>query len=143
MSGTCDNYFECCLYFTTNTMARTISKMADDIFMSTGLSPAFAFMQMTINENPGISQSVLAQKLQLAPSTVTRFLDKLIAKGLIEKTVQGRNASLFPTEEGLSLHPLLREAWRQLYEVYSGFLGEEFAVKLTADMAKANEILPK
>ena len=67
-----------CLYFTANSLSRVITRMADDEFRRTGLSPSHAFLMMLVNDNPGIGQKELCEQLHLAPSTVTRFIDALV-----------------------------------------------------------------
>lgn len=141
MSDTCDNYFDCCLFFTASTMSRLIAKMTEEVFMPTGLAPSYAFMQMLVNETPGITQNTIAAKLNLAPSTVTRFLEKLLAKGLVTKTAEGKQSLIHPTAKGQALDAQLKEAWKALYDRYCDILGEAFAVELTASMAKANRRL--
>lgn len=141
MSASCDDYFDCCLYFTAGTMSRLITKMTEEVFMPTGLAPSYAFMQMLVNETPGITQNEIAARLHLAPSTVTRFLEKLLAKELVFKTAEGKQSLIRPTEKGLALEPELKAAWQALYKRYCDILGETFAVELTASMAKANRLL--
>jgi DNA-binding MarR family transcriptional regulator len=80
-----------CLYFTANSLARVITRMADEEFRRTGLSPSHAFLMMLVNDTPGIAQKELAESLQLAPSTVTRFIDSLVHKGYLTREVEGKN----------------------------------------------------
>ena len=61
-----------CLYFSANSLARVITRMADEEFHPTGLSPSHAFLMMLVNDNPGIGQKDLCEQLHLAPSTVNR-----------------------------------------------------------------------
>ena len=61
-----------CLYFTANSLARVITRMAEEEFRATGLSPSHAFLVMLVNDKPGIGQKELCEQLYLAPSTVTR-----------------------------------------------------------------------
>ncbi len=143
MSETCDTneYLDCCLYFTANNMSRMINKMAEEAFMPTGLAPSYAFLMMVLIEEKSLSSGQLAHKLHLAPSTVSRFVDKLIVKGFVEKESVGKVTNVRPTKKGAQLLTPIRTAWKSLYVSYCDVLGEEFAVKLTADMAKANKNL--
>lgn len=140
-SATTNQYLDCCLYFTSNTMTRLINKMTEEAFMPTGFAPSYAFLMMVVIEEKSIGLGDLANTLKLAPSTVTRFVDKLIVKGFIEKEQSGRNMTVTATPKGTNLLPVIKESWKRLYDTYCDALGEEFAVKLTADMAKANRIL--
>lgn len=138
---TTNQYLECCLYFTSNTMSRLINKMTEDAFMPTGLAPSYAFLMMVVIEKESIGIGELANILKLAPSTVTRFVDKLILKDYLQKTHEGRNTTLKATTKGKELLPSIKKSWKKLFDNYCEVLGEEFAVKLTEDMAKANKIL--
>ncbi len=144
MSETCeptDQYLDCCLYFTSNTMTRLINKMTEEAFMPTGLAPSYAFLMMVVIERESIGIGELANILKLAPSTVTRFVDKLILKKYLERSQEGRNITVKATSSGMGLLPEIKASWERLFKAYCDVLGEEFAVKLTADMAKANKIL--
>lgn len=145
MSETCNattnTYLDCCLYFTSNTMSRLINKMTEDAFMPTGLAPSYAFLMMVVIEEKSIGIGQLAETLKLAPSTVTRFVDKLIIQGHLEREQSGRNMTITATQKGKELLPEIKESWTRLYDAYCEVLGKEFAVELTANMAKANKIL--
>ena len=134
-------YFECCLYFTSNTLSRLINKMTEEVFMPTGLAPSYAFLMMVVLEKEAIGIGELASTLNLAPSTLTRFVDALIVKGYVKRKQEGRNMLILSTPLGKALLPSIQEAWKRLYERYSELLGEEFAVRLTQDVVKANAIL--
>lgn len=143
MAQSCSDYLECCLYFTANTMSRVINKMAEEAFMPTGLSPSYAFLVMVLIDEKSLSQGALAHTLKLAPSTVTRFVDKLIVKGLVTKESVGKVTNIMITPQGEALSDQIHACWKQLFKNYCDLLGEEFAVKLTADMAKANKLLER
>lgn len=85
-SANTNQYLECCMYFTSNTMNRLINKMTEDAFMPTGLAPSYAFLMMVVIEEKSIGIGSLAETLKLAPSTVTRFVDKLITKGYLKRS---------------------------------------------------------
>lgn len=129
-----EGLLDCCLYFTLNKFTRELNKLADDIFKKTGLAPNYAFALMQINENPGIASSDLAKLLSLSPSTITRFVDKLIVKGLCKRVSEGKSSFLYLTDDGKLLLNEIQAAWSKLYKEYSKIIGEKEAVELTKYM---------
>lgn len=123
--------FHRCLYFTANSLSRVITRMAAEEFAVTGLSPSYAFLLMLAEREPGIVQKDLADALNLAPSTITRFINKLERQGLLERRTEGRSVHVYPTERGLALRPTIAAAWKALYERYTAILGQEAARDLT------------
>jgi DNA-binding MarR family transcriptional regulator len=130
-----------CLYFTANALARDVTRMAEDAFKPTGLSPSHAFLLMIAIELPGSTPTDLAAQLRLAPSTVTRLIDKLLQKGLVEKRSQGKNAFIHPTAKGKKMSRPIGKAWKSLYNAYSSVLGEQNGVNLTRTTHEASEKL--
>ncbi|THB73581.1 MAG: MarR family transcriptional regulator [Desulfobulbaceae bacterium] len=118
------NLLECCLFFTANSLARVISRLGDEAFAAVGMTPSYAFLLSIAIAEPGVLQKELAEQLNMAPSTVSRFVDALVAKGLISKKQDGRNTHIYPTESGIALKPAIEKAWGNLYTQYSEILGE-------------------
>ncbi len=135
------NPLECCLFFTANSLARVITRMGEEEFASIGMTPSYAFLLTLVVDSPGISQKELAASMNMAPSTVSRFVDTLHKRGLIEKKVEGRNTYIQPTEKGAALKPLISDAWLGLYERYSDILGKEHGDMLTRLAAEASHKL--
>jgi DNA-binding MarR family transcriptional regulator len=79
--------------------------------------------------------------MSLAPSTITRFVDKLIDKGLIYREVNGKTSQLYTTEAGKDLNDKINQAWGVVYERYCELIGEDRAVELTREIFKVNQIL--
>ncbi|MFD1356783.1 MarR family winged helix-turn-helix transcriptional regulator [Fictibacillus halophilus] len=132
-----------CLYFTVNKLSRAITRMAEESFKKTGLSPTHAFLLMLVNNKPGISQSELAEELHMMPSTITRFIDKLVIKGLLERKAEGKRSFIFPTEAGENTQEEIKEAWKDLYRNYSAVLGEDAGKELTILIREAGNTLEK
>lgn len=130
-----------CLYFTANSLARIITRMADEEFSITGISPSHAFLMMLVIATPGITPSELANELHLAPSTVTRLIDKLAGKGFLERRTQGKTTAIFPTIKGKEAEEVIHQAWHRLFERYSAILGEDFSRTLTEMINEASQKL--
>ncbi len=130
-----------CLYFSTNALARTLSRMADDAFAKTGLSPSYAFVLMAVNGKPGISPSELAIEMQMQPSTITRFIDKLEQKKYVKREFEGKTAKILPLEKSVEIDSLLHESWSGLYDEYKEILGPNMAKMLSNNIVEANERL--
>jgi MarR family transcriptional regulator, organic hydroperoxide resistance regulator len=138
-----DAFLHTCLYFTTNRLSRAITRIADDAFATTGLAPAYGYLIRLVIIKPGITQKELSEKLYITPSTLTRFIDKLQAKGLVERQVQGKTVLVYPTEKARTLEPSLREASKKLKASYVAVLGEELADLLTSQQELASEQLER
>ncbi len=123
-----------CLYFTANSLARTVTKMAEEEFSKIGFSPSTGFILLLVSEQPGISQKELAEYMDLAQSTISRFTDTLISKGMVEKNSQGRNILIVPTKAGMEKKELIQEVWKNLYRRYSKIIGIKEGNDLTASI---------
>ena len=133
----CESKYCVCLYYSANAFARIMTKIADEAFASTGLSSSYAFLLMTVNEKPGIQPKEISQQLQLTPSTITRFIEKMEYRGLLERKHTGRITEVYPTKASLKLNNQIKDAWMKLYETSSEIFGKEEVVKLTEDINSA------
>ncbi len=111
--------FDRCIYFNLNALTRDLNRIWDEEFRALGLSPAHAYLLRAVLANPGINQKALADELSLAPSTVTRFVDALAARQLLERRPAADNAreiALHPTRAGKRLLAALEESGQALYD---------------------------
>jgi len=136
-----EELFHNCLYFTANSIARKITRMAEEEFRVTGLSPSHAFLVMLVCDYPGIGPKKLCEYLDLAPSTITRFVDTLIYRGYMTKQTKGKNIEIFITDQGKELQLKIADAWKSLYFRYSKILGEKKGADLTANLDTASKKL--
>lgn len=134
-----DTYLSKCLYFTANTLARKMTKLAEDAFISLGLSPSYAFLLLLVHENPGITPSELGSQMNLDPSTITRLADKMILRALIEKEKNGKTMHFESTGALVQLIPELEKCWYDLKDSYDAILGEKAADLLVDLTFKASE----
>ncbi len=138
MSESCETYQECCLYFTANSFARHVTELAEKELAFTGLTPSYAYTLMVITDHPGIGQNAIAKRMNLKPSTITRFIDKLIIQGFVTKEQEGRNVHVTATEQGAEIRKDIEKGLENLFKTYCDVLGKETAVKLAAGMHSAN-----
>jgi DNA-binding MarR family transcriptional regulator len=131
MECTKNNPLECCLFFTANSLARDITRMGEEEFVSIGMTPSYAFLMALAVDSPGISQKEISEKMNMAPSTVSRFIDALVKRRLLKKEGQGRMTFIHPTEKGVQLNGAIQEVWKNLYERYSKVLGKKNGDELT------------
>ena len=111
--------------------------MGDEAFVHLGLSSSYAILLITVNDKPGIQPKEICHEMQLTPSTVTRLIEKLEHRGLVERRKAGRSTEVYPTEKSLKLQPEIKTAWANLKKKYSELLGEKNGEKLTADIYEA------
>lgn len=130
-----------CLFFTANSLARVITRMAEEEFRLTGLSPSHAFLIMLVNDNPGIGQKELCEQLHLAPSTVTRFIDTLTYKGFLTRQTDGKATKVFATRDGAKLRKPIEDAWKNLHQRYARVLGLNEGDRLTSMIDDASRRL--
>lgn len=126
-----------CLFFTANALARTVTRLTEEAFTPTGLAPSLAFVMMTVGREPGIQPSGIAALLRLSPSTVTRLVEKLEARGLIRRSAEGKAVHVLPTAEGEALLPRLAEARSLAHVRIADRLGGDTARVLTEHLHTA------
>nr|WP_255654337.1 MarR family transcriptional regulator [Cohnella sp. REN36] len=131
------------MFFTANRLGRAITKIAEEEFAPTGLTPMYGYIIRLVNSEPGIAQKVLSDKLSIAPSTLTRFIDKLEAKRLVERKVHGKTVLVYPTPKGEELLTEIRSASKRLKERYEAVLSKAFSEQMNVDLNASSELLEK
>ncbi|MBM7566065.1 MarR family winged helix-turn-helix transcriptional regulator [Paenibacillus sacheonensis] len=136
-----ESFLRNCLFFNANRLSRAVTKLAEEHFAQTGLSPMYGYLIRIVNGSPGITQKLLAEKLYITPSTLTRFIDKLETKKLVERKVQGKTVLVYPTEKGLALENQIRDASKSFKAAYEELIGQAAAVMLSAEIEKSSALL--
>ena len=113
----------CCLFFTANRLSRIMTKIAEDKFAKVGLTSTEALALMLLNELNRCSSSELGNLLHLKPSTVTRFIDKLILKKYCERNHIGKMSIITLTQEGINIQKEIEKCWESIYHEYSEKIG--------------------
>lgn len=126
-----------CLYFSSNALARIMTKLADEAFAPVELTSSYAFLLMTVERNPGINPKEIAAEMQLTPSTVTRLIEKMEYRGLLERKVVGRSTEVFATEKCEQMQPEIKACWKKLKTKYEDLMGKELADELTVNLRES------
>ena len=105
-----------CLYFTISRLFRVVNKFAEESFSKMDICPTHAFLMVLLQEEEnGLSVNRISEALTIAPSTVTRFVDKLVLKGYVERVKSGKQSFTKITEEGLKVMPEVYKAWENIF----------------------------
>lgn len=136
--------FEKCIYFNTNALARQINQVWDEAFKPLGLSPAHAYVLRVVLDQPGISMKHIAETLELAPSTVTRFIDSLVSKGYLSRETDDldkRGSKIIPTRKAKAIHSALEKTGQALYSEMNKAIGEKPFAELVSKMRNTRQKL--
>lgn len=136
--------FERCLYFNINALARSVNQRWEKAYASIGLSPAHAYLLRLILSTPGITQKQLSAELRLAPSTITRFIDALVKRGLLLRQSRGGDArewAIQPSDAARSLHSDLERIGQELYQSLRDTLGEAQTSGLVSELRQTHDSL--
>lgn len=123
-----------CLYFTSAALARKVEKLAIESWKPTGLPPSHGYLLMLVIEEPGIQAGVLSGQLQLTPSTITRFIERLEQKKLVTRLSVGKTTQVYPTAKAEGMKKKLQGCLLHFYTTYSEILGKEESSKLVQNM---------
>lgn len=132
-----------CLYFTASRFARNITKLAENTLDGGDLAPSYLYMVMIVKFNPDITQKELCSKLSIAPSTSTRFIDKLEKQQIVNRKMNGKETHISLTEEGEHVYNQFRASLKEMFAAYSEVLGKDFSLDLSKMLHEASNKLEK
>ncbi len=98
-----------------------------------GLHAGQDLLLMAVWDQPGMRQSVLAERLGVEPPTVTRMLQRLERGGMVERRPDPHDARVVlvhPTARSRLLEGTVRRVWSSLDERLAIALGETDAARL-------------
>ncbi|SMC18576.1 DNA-binding transcriptional regulator, MarR family [Clostridium acidisoli DSM 12555] len=132
-----------CLFFTSNRLSNIMRKVADEAFSNLDIASSYVYLLILVNQYNGITQSELSQKLDIAPSTSTRFVDKLISQDIVKKEYQWKTAHIYLTDKGKYICEQIDDCFKNLYKCYTDILGEDVSNNLAKEMWEVSEALAK
>ncbi len=115
------------IHNTLNTFSREISTFFDDHFKEFGLATSYIeLILMVKRSDKGCTQKEIAQEMKLDPSTITRFINKLRKKELVEKSRSGRQSKITLTTNGEQLAVKVEKVYKKAEGELEGILGKQF-----------------
>jgi DNA-binding MarR family transcriptional regulator len=135
------DHFNSCLYFSASAVARILDRSAREHFGVAELSPTQGFMLIAVRKAPGISVSDLAEVLVLDQSTVTKTLEKMVLKGLVQREPIGRTVRIFLTVHGEQKEVDAKASWKKVQLAYQRIIGDGDVKALRAGLTKAEDAL--
>jgi len=129
------------MYFASGALARKVEKLALDTWRDTNLAPSHAYLLMIVLDKPGVPPTALVEELLLAPSTITRLIEKLEQKKLVKRTMEGKITNVFPTAKAKSMYAQLRAREDKFYENFSSILGKEETARMVHQINRITDKL--
>ena len=105
--------FERDLLFLLNDVARLLRVAADKRARAHGMTRAQWGILIWLERQPGITQKELAELLEVEPITVARLVDRLEARGMVERRPDPRDRRIWRLHLLLPAHLMLREINQQ------------------------------
>lgn len=137
----CQSKFCNCAYFVSAALSRKITRLADKSWKTSGLSPSIGYLLLTVLEDPGIQPGQISEQLQLAPSTITRLIEKLERKKLLIRAGDGKLIHVYPTPKGKQLYMQLTECSQAFNREFDRLMGDEDGRKMLVNMQSIAERL--
>lgn len=120
-----------------------VGKIWKEEFGQLGLSPSHGYLLFAIVTDESLSQKQLSELLGLDQSTMTRFIDNLIEKGLISKCGKGKGSALSPTTKGTRVHEKVSLLMDQLYSRMQSQIGKKRFSKFVTELQDLREVFKK
>ncbi|RYD56439.1 MAG: MarR family transcriptional regulator [Sphingobacteriales bacterium] len=130
-----------CLYFASNALARKMERLAIKAWEPVGLPPSHAYLLLYVIDNPGTQPSVITEQLMLAPSTITRLMDRLEKEKLIIRQTEGKMIHAYPTAKAKGLVPKMESCIKSFHMSYAQELGHEPSMELVKNIVSVHDRL--
>ena len=109
--------FERDLLFLLHDVARLLRVDADKRARAHGMTRAQWAILIWLDRQPGISQKALAELLEVEPITVARLVDRLEARGMVERRPDPRDRRIWRLHLSPPAHAVLRDIHEQRAEM--------------------------
>lgn len=114
------------MHFAVNSFSREVGKIFDDYLKPLGVAPSYAELLMMLGKSGGMQQQEIADEMNLAPSTITRFIAKLEKEKLVEKRKKAGRSEVTLTEKGARKTDQIKKEYTRAENELKELLGEKF-----------------
>ena len=129
------------MYWASAALARKVNKLAEDAWAPMGLAPGQAYLLSLIVDQPGRQPLDLSEELHLAPSTITRFVEKLEENKLVVRVAEGKTTSIYPTQKAKGLSDEINKCKATFREALEGVMTKAENEALVKSMLKVADKL--
>lgn len=117
-------FIQTCAYFTAAHYMRAVEKIANKIYAPTGMSPAYSYIMMALEDHDGVSISDLARYLGYERTSLSRMIKQLKNKGLVRLKTIGRKNLIFLSENSDDFLKTANACANKLSTVTNQILGD-------------------
>lgn len=114
------------MHATINSFSREISSFFDNYFKEEDLATSYIELLIMLLEHDAIPQQEIAELMNLAPSTITRFVKKLEKRGLVKKKKDEGKVKVLLSDDGVKAAKRYRKSYRAAVKALAGVLGDKY-----------------
>ncbi|MBQ9582139.1 MAG: winged helix-turn-helix transcriptional regulator [Synergistaceae bacterium] len=129
-----ESILERCLFFTSNRLANVLRRIVNDVYAETGIAAPHVYLLIIVNQYPEITITELSNKLDIVPSTCTRFVNELVKQGILIKNQEWKTVHVSLTELGRAKIEKIDNGLAKLRERLREFISDEEYKNLAALM---------
>lgn len=107
------------LFFVLHDLARQMRSLADRRAGLHGMTRAQWVMLIWLERQPGLSQKELAELIEVEPITVARIVDRLEARGMVERRADPADRRIWRLHLCPPSRPILNEMCHERADIYA------------------------
>jgi len=109
-----------------SSFSRTLSSFFDERLSRFNFATSYIELMILMNNNDQMSQKAIAEQLSLAPSTITRFVDKLKKEGYLTKKRDGRSVTIELTDKGRQVSKEMDAEYHSAVDEIRELMGDKY-----------------
>ncbi len=131
--------FDKCLLFNIREVDQKLTKMAEESFRVIDMHPTYGYIIALIGNYNVIKVKIIAERLNLSSSTITRMIDKLVTWGYVQKGSDNSKVAISLTEQGEVILIEVKKCWDEFHAKYQENLDQENINNLQKELKLFNE----